>query len=181
MLPSGAPGSASIRPCSAGDLDDILSIINAAAAVYEDAIPEDCWHDPYMSADQLAAEIDAGVVFTGYAIGDELAGVMGFQQVRDAGLVRHAYVLPLHQGRGIGGALIRRLEANAAGTILVGTWAAAIWAIAFYQRHGYALAAPSDAAALLKAYWTVSDRQIETSVVLAKPAATRRIGEFAPY
>lgn len=154
----------------------MLAIINAAAIVYKGAIPEDCWHDPYMSSQQLAVELAAGVVFHGCDIDGALTGIMGFQQVRDVHLIRHAYVLPQFQGRGIGSALIRQLEADGTGRILIGTWSAASWAIAFYEAHGYRLASPEDKGLLLKAYWTVSDRQIEASVVLAKPAIGSWVG-----
>ena len=120
--------------------------------------------------DQLAAEIAAGVVFTGCEIDGVLGGVMGFQHIRDVDLIRHAYVSPQHQGKGVGGMLLRHLEAESTSNILIGTWANASWAIAFYQRHGYRLTSPEDKVTLLKTYWTVSDRQIEASVVLTKPA-----------
>lgn len=154
----------------------MLAIINAAAIVYKGAIPEDCWHDPYMTSQQLAAEIAAGVVFHGCDIDGALTGIMGFQQVGDVHLIRHAYVLPQFQGRGIGGTLIRHLEADGTGRILLGTWSAASWAIAFYEGHGYRLAAPEDKVLLLKTYWTISERQIEASVVMAKPAIGSRVG-----
>lgn len=159
-----------VRPCRFDETEAMLAIINAAATVYEGAIPADCWHRPYMPANQITSEMAAGVVFHGCEIEGVLAGIMGFQHVRDVHLIRHAYVLPEFQGLGIGGTLIRHFEAARRGSILIGTWAAATWAIAFYQQHGYRLTSDRDKVPLLKTYWTVSDRQIEASVVLAKPA-----------
>ena len=171
---------ATIRPCRPEERGEILAIVNAAAARYRGAIPADCWHEPYMPAEQLAREIAAGVAFWGYEEDpDGLVGVMGIQPVADVALVRHAYVRPDAQGRGIGGALLRHLEqldTLAARPILIGTWADASWAIVFYQRHGYALVPPDEAAELLARYWTVSPRQAEVSVVLAKAARAGRRG-----
>ena len=132
-------------------------------------IPADRWHVPYMPAAELDEEIAAGVTFWGYEQDGRLVGVMGFQPVRDVDLIRHAYVLPGNQQRGVGGALLKRLRQMNARQLLVGTWAAADWAIRFYQRHGFALVSPERKAALLKMYWTIPERQIETSVVLADP------------
>ena len=162
-----------IRLCSAEERCAILAIVNAAAERYRSAIPADCWHEPYMTDGGLACEIAAGVTFWGYE--DELGlliGVMGIQHVDDVDLIRHAYVRPDRQGRGVGSALLRHLEESSPRQILIGTWADAIWAIEFYQRHGYALAPDEVTGSLLRTYWTVSPRQIETSVVLAKPPIT---------
>jgi GNAT superfamily N-acetyltransferase len=158
----------SIRPCRADERAAILTI-NAAAEVYRGVIPADRWHVPYMPAAELDEEIAAGVMFWGYEQDGALVGVMGFQPVRDVGLIRHAYVLPGSQERGVGGALLKRLRQTSARQLLVGTWAAADWAIRFYQRHGFALVSSERKAALLKMYWTIPERQIETSVVLADP------------
>lgn len=159
-----------VRRCYAKeDFAAILSIMNAAAEAYRGAIPADQWHDPYMSAAALPQDIDAGVAFWGCAREGQLAGVMGLQPVRDVGLIRHAYVLPSEQRRGIGGMLLRRLRAMGARQMLVGTWRAADWAIRFYERHGFALVPATKTAALLSAYWTVSSRQAQASVVLAHP------------
>lgn len=147
----------------------MLAIINAAAEAYRGVIPSDCWHEPYMSSAQLEREIEAGVAFSGYETGGELIGVMGIQQVRDVDLIRHAYVLPGNQGRGVGSSLLEHLRATTTRRILIGTWAAAEWAIRFYRRHGFELVSGQDKASLLRTYWTISDRQIETSVVLAHP------------
>jgi GNAT superfamily N-acetyltransferase len=156
-----------IRRCRDGELEAVGAIVNAAAVAYRGVIPEDRWHEPYMSAAELQAEVAAGVEFWGYEDGGELVGVMGIQPVQDVTLIRHAYVAPGTQGRGIGGALLAALEDRGSGRLLVGTWRAASWAIRFYERHGFV--AVDDPAALLRRYWTIPERQIETSVVLAKP------------
>lgn len=159
---------AMIRRCREDEVPEIGAIINAAAEVYRGVIPQDRWHEPYMPLSELEAEIAAGVVFWGYGDG-ELLGVMGIQPVRDVELIRHAYVLPVSQGHGVGSALLEHLQRLAKQRMLVGTWGAAEWAIRFYRRHGFQLVAPERTAALLKAYWTIPDRQIATSVVLASP------------
>jgi len=159
----------SIRPCRDDDRAAILAIVNAAAEAYRGVIPADRWHEPYMPWDELGSEIAAGVAFWGYEEDGRLAGVMGFQSVRDVDLIRHAYVLPSSQRRGIGGALLGHLRQLSTRPILVGTWEAADWAIRFYRRHGFELVAPARKAVLLKAYWNIPDRQIEVSVVLASP------------
>ena len=156
-----------IRLCRDDERDAILAIVNAAAEAYRDVIPADRWHDPYMPASELDAEIAAGVRFWGYQSDGRLAGVMGIQPVRDVELIRHAYVLPERQGAGVGGALLRHLVAAATRPVLVGTWAAAEWAIRFYRRHGFVQVSPERKDELLRAYWDIPDRQVETSVVLA--------------
>ena len=155
-----------IQPCTADDRAAILAIVNAAAEAYRGVIPADRWHEPYMPADQLDREIEAGVAFWGYEDDGELVGVMGAQTVRDVDLIRHAYVSPARQREGVGAALLEQLTERRARPILVGTWAAAEWAIAFYRRHGFEALSPEASAELLRAYWTIPERQIETSVVL---------------
>lgn len=161
--------SPTIRPCGDEDAPAMLRIINAAATAYRGVIPADRWHEPYMPMDELRAEMAAGVRFTGYALDGELVGVMGIQQVRNVRLIRHAYVLPTWQGHGVGSRLMQSLRGAGDGTIMIGTWAAASWAIRFYERHGFQLVPPDAIAPLLRAYWNVPERQIETSVVLAFP------------
>ena len=161
----------SIRPCRDEEREAILAIVNAAAEAYRGVIPADRWHEPYMPADELDREIESGVVFWGVEDDGELAGVMGIQDVGDVDLIRHAYVAPGAQRRGIGSALLEQLMGSARRPILVGTWAAAEWAIEFYRRHGFELLPPERTAELLKRYWSIPDRQIETSVVLARPAS----------
>jgi len=158
-----------IRPCQADAFDAILDIVNQAAEAYRGVIPDDCWREPYMSAGALRHEIEAGVVFSALEVDGAVAGVMGAQRVRNVDLIRHAYVLPGFQGRGVGSALMDHVRAMSGRQILVGAWAATDWAIGFYQRHGFVLTTPDDKTALLQSYWTVSPRQIETSVVLASP------------
>jgi len=155
-----------IRRCLAADIPSIERIINAAAERYRGAIPPDCWHEPYMSREDLDREIAAGVEFWGYEDGGNLAGVMGIQAVKDVTLIRHAYVLPTHQGRGIGGKLLEHLRGMTTRPILIGTWRDATWAIRFYQDHDFGLVPETLKPELLRKYWTISERQVETSVVL---------------
>jgi len=158
-----------IRPARDDERPAILAIINAGAEAYRGVIPPDRWHEPYMPAAELDREISAGVAFWVYELDGAMAGVMGIQPVRDVDLIRHAYVLPGNQRRGIGGAMLEHLQRLSTRRMLIGTWAAADWAIRFYERHGFELVARERTPALLKTYWTIPDRQIETSVVLAKP------------
>ena len=155
-----------IRPCTDADLDTIHAIINEGAAAYHGVIPDDCWHEPYMTRQALLSEIGAGVHFSGFEEDGNLVGVMGLQKVRDATLIRHAYVRTSHQGKGIGSELIRSLAAKPDGQLLVGTWAAATWAIRFYERHGFRLVSDEEKDRLLRTYWNISSRQREVSVVL---------------
>ena len=144
----------------------ILEIVNAAAEAYRGVIPADRWHEPYMPAAELDGEIAAGVEFWGYDDGG-LEGVMGVQDVGDVDLIRHAYVRPGTQGRGIGGALLEHLlELRKGREILVGTWDSAGWAIRFYERHGFERVSTEEKTRLLRTYWTIPERQIATSVVL---------------
>ena len=126
-----------IRRCRDDERAQILAIVNAAAEAYRDVIPADRWHDPYMPRDELDREIAAGVEFWGYEVDGELLGIMGTQRVGDVELIRHAYVAPASQRRGVGGALVEQLTSSLTRPILVGTWAAAHWAISFYRRHGF--------------------------------------------
>ena len=157
-----------IRRCTDADLATIESIINDAADAYRGVIPADCWHEPYMPRAELAAEIAAGVVFWGWDEAGSLVGVMGLQPVRDVTLIRHAYVRPSHQGRGIGRDLMAALAGQVTGPLLVGTWAAADWAITFYERRGFRLVSAAEKQRLLDTYWTISPRQRDTSVVLVR-------------
>lgn len=156
-----------IRKLSSSDFDSILKVINEAAQVYRGVIPDDLWKEPYMSSEELRHEVDAGVVFYGWFEGDVLLGVMGIQPVKDVTLIRHAYVLSEHQRRGIGGKLLEHLIGLAkTSEILVGTWASATWAIRFYEKHGFKLVPPEERDKLLRTYWNIPERQIETSIVL---------------
>jgi GNAT superfamily N-acetyltransferase len=159
----------SIRSCRDDERAAILAIVNAAAEAYRGVIPADRWHDPYMPAQELDEEIAAGVAFWGCEVEGELVGVMGIQPVGNVDLIRHAYVAPGSQQHGVGGALLDQLAGSATRRMLVGTWAAADWAIRFYERHGFELVSPELKTRLLQTYWAIPERQIETSVVLAKP------------
>ena len=157
-----------IRRCGPDERDAILAIVNDAAQAYKGVIPADCWHEPYMPAEELDEEIAAGVEFWGYEEDGDLLGVMGIQPVKDVHLIRHAYVTPGSQRKGIGRALLDRLVGSGDRRILVGTWAAAEWAIRFYEREGFELVTPVQKDELLKTYWNIPARQIETSVVLVR-------------
>jgi len=156
-----------LRACTAADLDTILAVVNDAAQAYRGVIPADRWHEPYMPRIELEAEIAAGVRFWGWEEGGELAGVMGLQHRGEVDLIRHAYVRTRDRRRGIGARLLAHIESLSARPILIGTWAAAAWAIRFYETHGYRVLARGEAERLLRRYWSVPERQIATSIVLA--------------
>lgn len=156
-----------IRPCDHTDFEIIYAIINEAAQKYQGVIPADCLKRPYMSREELKHEIDADVVFWGYEEAGELMGVMGIQHVQDVTLIRHAYVRPHKQQQGIGKKLLKALCAESDRPMLIGTWADAAWAIRFYQKQGFSFVTRKEKNRLLKKYWTISARQVETSVVLA--------------
>lgn len=157
------------RPVPAREAPRVLTIINAAAEAYRGKIPEDCWHDPYMSSAELDAALAAGIEFVGIDIAGELAAVMGVQRVSNVHLIRHAYVLPKRQGMGLGRHLLEQICRTVEGQILVGTWRAATWAIRFYEARGFVMVPGGSSSLVLRAYWNITDRQIETSVVLARP------------
>jgi GNAT superfamily N-acetyltransferase len=161
-----------IRPCRDDETDAMLAVINAAAQAYRDVIPADRWHEPYMPTSELRAQVESGVAFFACELDGAIAGVMGIQHVRNVDLIRHAYVLPEHQGHGLGGALLAHLRTRTDRPILIGTWAAATWAVAFYERHGFYLVPDSAKVLLLRTYWSIPERQIETSVVLSAPRLT---------
>ena len=156
-----------IRKSVANDFEAILAIINDAAQAYRGVIPSDRWHEPYMSTDELAKEIASGVIFWMAEDSGQLLGVMGIQDKEDVALVRHAYTATTLQRKGIGTKLLRHVEALADKPILIGTWADAAWAIEFYRRNGFTVVSDGDKNRLLRAYWSVPARQVETSVVLA--------------
>ena len=155
-----------IRPCVAGDLPDIHAIINESAAAYRGVIPQDRWHEPYMSMDELKGQVADGVRFWGWEEEARLQAVMGIQDVQDVALVRHAYVRTSSRRKGLGGVLMMHLLERTNRPILVGTWAAATWAVKFYEKHGFVLTDEAEKDRLLKTYWKIPDRQVETSVVL---------------
>ena len=156
-----------IRVCIDDDFEAIFQIINDAAEAYRGIIPVDRWHEPYMPREELRAEVSAGVSFLGYEKDGELAGVMGTQDVQDVTLIRHAYVRTPQRGQGIGGELLGRIMDQATKPVLIGTWADAVWAVRFYENHGFKVVSTQEKETLLGKYWNVPDRQIETSVVLA--------------
>ncbi len=157
-----------IRKCAGADFDAIFDVINDSAIAYKGHIPADCWHEPYMSREYLQHEIDANVDFWGYEEGGTLIGVMGIQDVKDITLFRHAYVRTAFRNQGIGGKLIVRLNKLARRPVMIGTWKAATWAISFYEKYGFHLVDEGTKNMLLKMYWTIPDRQIDTSVVLVQ-------------
>ena len=158
-----------IRKCNEGDCFVICSIINEAAQVYKEVIPEDRWHEPYMPIDELKREIDDGVEFWGDEEAEDLIGVMGLQDRGDVYLIRHAYVRIARQKRGIGTKLLHHLEKMTDKPILIGTWADATRAVQFYQKNGYHLLSRPETERLLKRYWRIPERQVVTSLVLANP------------
>jgi len=158
-----------IRDCNETDFDAILAIVNDAAEAYRGIIPEDRWKEPYMPADELRNEISHGVVFSGFEESGGLVGVMGVQNVADVALIRHAYVRGVRQGRGVGGDLLQHLMARVERPLLIGTWTAARWAVGFYEKHGFSLIEGGEKDRVLRLYWSIPDRQIETSMVLADP------------
>jgi N-acetylglutamate synthase-like GNAT family acetyltransferase len=156
-----------IRKMLAPDLDAALAIINAAAQAYRGVIPADRWHEPYMPRDELDGEIADGVDFQVAEDDGRLSGVMGIQDKGAVALIRHAYVSPTVQRKGVGTRLLHHVAALAEKPVLIGTWADARWAIDFYRRNGFALVGQADKDALLRKYWSIPERQVETSVVLA--------------
>ena len=156
-----------IRDCGTDDFAVMLSVINDAAEAYRGIIPADRWHEPYMPAEELESETAAGVTFRGWEEDGTIVGVMGVQPVQDVVLIRHAYVRTDRRGRGIGSRLLVDLVTGVECPVLIGTWAAAVWAMRLYEKHGFRLTTPEQKNRLLAAYWTIPERQIETSVVLA--------------
>lgn len=156
-----------IAPSEKTDFEEILTIINDAASAYKGIIPEDRWHEPYMSAQELERQFDEGVQFWCYRENNNIAGVMGIQDRKDVTLIRHAYVRTIVRKKGIGGKLLNHLAELTTKPILIGTWADATWAIDFYKKHGFKLVSDNDKERLLRKYWSIPTRQIETSVVLA--------------
>ncbi len=151
------------------DVSNILYVINNAALKYKGAIPDDCWHEPYMSEQELLNEFDSGVRMFGYEKDNVLVGVMGIQELKDVTLIRHAYTVSTYQGSGIGKSLLQYLfKINKKSILYVGTWQDATWAIQFYEKSGFVMQKRKQTVELLKRYWEVSLKQIENSVVLEK-------------
>jgi len=156
-----------IRQCKKSDFNALVEIINEASQAYKEIIPDDRWNDPYMPAEELRTEIEDGVVFWGFEKDGMLLGVMGIQDNGDVTLIRHAYVRKSDQKLGIGTNLLHYLEGLTDKLILIGTWATASWAISFYKKNGYALVSEEEKNRLLRKYWSIPERQVETSIVLA--------------
>jgi len=157
-----------IRSCSAADVPALIGIINDAAQAYKGIIPADRWHEPYMPMPELEAQLADGIVFSGCESGGELLGVMGIQDKGEVTLIRHAYVKTSARRQGIGEKLLQHLEKTTRKPVLIGTWRDASWAIRFYEKNGYRVQSADETARLLRKYWSIPERQIETSVVLAK-------------
>jgi GNAT superfamily N-acetyltransferase len=149
------------------DFEAVYLTINEAAMAFRDTIPADRWHEPYMPREDLSAEIADGVGFSCAVIEGSVIGVMGLQRKHDVDLIRHAYVVPQLQSRGIGAMLLEHLEALSGRPILIGTWRANVGAISFYERHGYKLVGEDHRERLLRTYWQIPERQIEESIVMA--------------
>ena len=156
-----------INICQSGDFSEIYDIINDAASAYLGVIPEDRWHEPYMPREELKKQIDEGVEFYGYMEEGKLLAVMGIQFKGDVTLIRHAYVRTSSRNKGIGSKLLAHLRHISTTPVLIGTWADASWAIAFYERHGFRLLSKEETVRLLHKYWSIPERQVDTSVVLA--------------
>jgi N-acetylglutamate synthase-like GNAT family acetyltransferase len=156
-----------IRKCADEDFEEIFNIINDASIAYKGVIPPDRWHEPYMPREELQAQIEDGVRFSCYVDDNEIVGVMGIQDKEDVALIRHAYVRTKQRKKGVGSLLLQELIKDEQKPILIGTWKAADWAIRFYEKHGFRLVDEEEKDRLLKKYWAIPDRQVETSVVLA--------------
>ena len=156
-----------IRNATESDYSAILEVINDAAMAYKGIIPADRWHEPYMTRAELEAQVEEGVHFICSLEDGKLVGVMGIQDREEVNLIRHAYVSTQLRGKGIGTQLLRELINSSQKPILIGTWKAASWAIRFYEKHGFSMVSEGDKNVLLKKFWSIPDRQVETSVVLA--------------
>lgn len=156
-----------IRNATGNDFEDIYNVINDAAIAYKGIIPDDRWHEPYMTREELQSQIEDGVRFSCWVDNHRIVGVMGIQDKKEVNLIRHAYVLTTERKKGIGTILIQDLLKNSKKPILIGTWRAAHWAIQFYERHGFFIVSEEEKNTLLRRYWNIPDRQVETSVVLA--------------
>ena len=158
-----------ITECTKKNISNILYVINDASLKYKGIIPNDCWHEPYMTTQKLINEFANGVRMFGYNKDSNLVGVMGIQELKDVTLIRHAYILTQYQGLGIGKSLLKHLfKIKTSSCLLVGTWRDATWAIQFYEKFGFLLHTKKQTAQLLKKYWDLPSKQIENSVVLKK-------------
>ena len=159
-----------IRPAAKADTPRIHAIINDAAIAYKGIIPADRWHEPYMTLTELEEQIADGVSFRCFVADNEVIGVMGIQDRSEVNLIRHAYVMTQRRSGGIGSRLLKDLMDSSSKPILIGTWKAAVWAIGFYEKHGFKQVLEDDKNRLLKTFWNIPERQVETSVVLADAA-----------
>jgi len=164
-----------IRECKKSDFRKIFEIVNDAAQAYKGVIPTDRWHEPYMTLGELRKEIKDGVTFWGLEHDGQLLGLMGIQDKGEVTLIRHAYVRTRAQRMGIGTKLLQHLERMTEKRILIGTWATALWAISFYEKNGYTLVSEQENNRLLKKYWSIPERQVETSVVLVKQTLNKAL------
>jgi GNAT superfamily N-acetyltransferase len=169
-MPAEEPLQELIRVCTKADLVAMRRIINDSARAYLGIIPADRWKEPYMDMDELCSEIRDGVVFYGYEEGHALLGVMGLQDKGKLCLIRHAYVATSSRRKGIGARLLDHLRGLTAKPLLMGTWEDARWAVTFYQKHGFRLLERDEKNRMLRAYWSIPERQVETSVVLGDEA-----------
>jgi GNAT superfamily N-acetyltransferase len=167
-----------IRLCNQMEFDIICEIIDESARAYEGQIPDDCYHQPYMPRDELLSEIADGVVFHGYEKDGSLVAVMGIQDRGPVTLIRHAYTRTERRREGLGSKLLEHLLELTAKPVLVGTWRDATWAVRFYQKHGFKLASEADKDRLLREYWSIPDRQVETSVVLVDERTQRGLSDL---
>lgn len=159
-----------IRKYNESEINIIHEIINDASTAYKGYIPPDRWKEPYMSIEELNHEINEGVIFYVYEEDGTIIGVMGIQDVSDVKLIRHAYVRTTKRKGGIGTKLLRYLIDDQEKPILIGTWKDAVWAIDFYLKNGFWLVSEQEKDHLLKKYWNIPERQVETSVVLTNKA-----------
>jgi len=169
---SASTGTQIVEPIE--DADAIGAVINDAAAAYRGVIPADRWHEPYMPREELLSEMRAGVKFFCIRRDGRVVGVMGLQHVADVALIRHAYTVSSQQHGGVGTLLLQHLKRQADRPLLVGTWKAATWAVRFYERRGFRLVSDEEKERLLRTFWSIPERQIETSVVLADARWRRR-------
>ena len=166
-----------IRLCKQSDIAAMYTIINSAAIAYKGTIPGDRWKEPYMPEDELVKEIEAGVVFWCWEEGGSILGVMGIQDVKDVTLIRHAYTHPASQKKGVGSKLLKHLASQTKRPLLMGTWADAKWAIRFYEKQGFTLVSEEEKNILLRKYWNIPERQVDTSVVLSNTPVKKLVAE----
>lgn len=176
----GAFGMKTIRAFKTDDVPVIFEIINDSARAYQGVIPPDTWHEPYMALDELESEIGKGVRFYVFEMAGRILGVMGIQEVKDVTLIRHAYVRTECRGQGIGRSLLEYMIQLTQRPVLIGTWKAATWAIEFYRKNGFELVSEEAKNRLLRAYWTIPERQVQESVVLVSGRWLEQVNPLLP-